>query len=100
MLPFWMDFFNGVILSSLCILGVICNLTAIFVLNSNAEMRSHSINLYLSVLEAFDVGVLICAFFVDCFPSILQLMSIPPWKDPRMNYMLIIFLPFFYSGTI
>jgi hypothetical protein len=66
---------TGVILASLCVMGLIGNSVTLLVLNSNREMRNQPINMYLTVLAVYDNGVLFTAFLMFCVPGIFELMG-------------------------
>lgn len=66
---------TGVILASLCVMGLIGNSVTLLVLNSNREMRNQPINIYLTVLAVYDNGVLFTAFLMFCVPGMFELMG-------------------------
>lgn len=72
----WEDFIAGVVLTSLCVLGLLGNLVTLLVLNSNREMRNQPINFYLTVLSLFDNGVLFNAILMVSLPSLCKLLDI------------------------
>lgn len=73
---------SGVVLTTLCTLGIFGNTITLFILNVNREMRKQPINVYLTVLALFDNGVLFNAILMLGIPSLYRLLSpLPPHLD-------------------
>lgn len=64
---------NGIVLLMICTLGFLANSITLYILNSGQEMRSQTINIYLSFLAIYDNGVLFSAILMFSLPAMSHL---------------------------
>lgn len=67
---------DGVFLFIICVFGLLANSITLYILNSGHEMRSQTINIYLSFLAIYDNGVLFTGILMFSLPAVSHLLHL------------------------